>query len=108
MNKVEKFINDFKKLAPEYLSFVFYRGYCYWFAVILAQRFKGDIWFNPDLVHFSAYIEGKLYDIYGQINIGHSPITGKEESRNWVPWEEFQRTNQEAVKSIVDSCIKKE
>lgn len=111
MNKVEKFIHDFKKVSPEYISYTFYRGYCYWFAVILSQRFNGEIWFNPDIVHFAAYIKTKnrawLYDIYGLVNIGVSPITGEPESSNWVSWEEFQKTNQEAVKSIVDSCIKK-
>lgn len=112
MNKVEKFIKDFKKASPEYLEYTFYRGYCYWFALILAERFKGEIWFNPDIVHFAAYIKTKhhtwLYDIYGMVRIGFNPITGEEESGNWMSWEEFQKNNHEAVEGIVASCIKKE
>lgn len=107
MNKVIEFINGFKEASSPYIEWTFYRGYCYWFAVILSERFKGEIWFNPDIVHFAAMINGELYDIYGFVNVGKNPITGEDETSNWMSWEEFQCTHQEAVKSIVDSCIKK-
>lgn len=99
MNKVLQFINDLKKISPAMLEYTFYEGYCYWLAVILADRFKGDIWFNPDIVHFAAKIDGKLYDIYGQID--------DTKPACWMSWEEFQCQHQEAVESIVNSCIKK-
>ena len=97
MNKVLKFINDFVSFSPEILKNVFYNGYCYWFALILAERFKGEIWFNPTIVHFATKINNTLYDINGIV----------ETNNDWISWEEFQWTRQEAVKSIVDSCIKK-
>lgn len=99
MNKVIQFIDDLKKISPAMFEYTFGMGYCYWLAVILADRFKGDIWFNPCIVHFAAKIDGKLYDIYGQIDDTTSPF--------WVSWEEFQYQHQEAVESIVNSCIKK-
>lgn len=110
MDKVEKFITDMKEYFPEELEFTFYRGYCYWFAYILANRFKGEIWFNPTLVHFACYIDEDLYDIYGKIRPGVDPITGEYNEKNddWISWEEFQYCNQEAVESIVYNCIKKE
>ena len=56
MDKIEKFIFDMKNVFPEELEFTFYRGYCYWFAFILANRFKGEIWFNPAIVHFATKV----------------------------------------------------
>lgn len=99
MSKVIQFINDLKKVSPLIIEYTFYEGYCYWLALILANRFKGDIWFNPDIVHFAAKIDDKLYDIYGQID--------DKQSTHWMSWEDFQYQHQEAVESIVRSCIKK-
>lgn len=109
MNKVEEFIHHMKEIFPEEMEFVFYRGYCYWFAFILAERFKGEIWFNPKLVHFAAKIKGQLYDIYGKVTLGICPVTGAEDCSEdeWISWTDFQLQRQEAVESIVDSCIKK-
>lgn len=107
MNKVLKFIDGFKSFEPQYIQYTFYHGYCYWFAFILAERFKGEIWFNPDIVHFAAKINNILYDIYGVVTVGQNPITGKDESDKWISWEEFQYNHQESVKDVVNSCIKK-
>ena len=110
MNKVEQFINKIKQFFPEELEFVFYRGYCYWFAFILAERFKGEIWFNSKIVHFAAKIEDNMYDIYGKVRPGICPITGAEDysENDWIEWSEFQLKHHDVVESIVDSCIKKE
>lgn len=107
---IETFITGFKSVFPEEIEFVFYRGYCYWFAFILANRFKGEIWFNPSIVHFAAQVDGQLYDIYGKVEPGRDPVTGEYNSKNdnWVTWDWFQRNNHEAVESIVKTCIKKE
>lgn len=109
MNKVEMFINEMKSFGPEYVTFLFYRGYCYWFAFILSERFKGEIWFNPHMVHFACKIDEELYDIYGKIDKGRNPITGEYDELDdcWISWEEYQYNNHESVESIVQSCIKK-
>lgn len=109
LNNVERFIKEMKGQFPEEISFVFYRGYCYWFAFILASRFKGEIWFNPKIVHFATKVRGTLYDVYGKVNPGYSPVTGEYDGseNKWVKWSDFQINHHEAVDSIVDSCIKK-
>lgn len=109
MNKVERFIYGVKRIFPEEMEYTFYRGYCYWFAHILATRFEGEIWFNPSMVHFAAYIDNDLYDIYGKITPGMDPTTGEYNpiNDNWIEWGEYQTNNHETVESIVNSCIKK-
>lgn len=109
-DRVEHFIDTMKKDFPEELESVFYRGYCYWYAFILAERFKGEIWFNPKIVHFAAKINGNLYDVYGKIRPGICPVTGNEDysENDWTEWSKFQIERHEAVESIVSSCIKKE
>ena len=65
MSKVERFIYGVKRIFPEEMEYTFYRGYCYWFAFILAERFKGTIWFNPKIVHFATKIDNDMYDVDG-------------------------------------------
>lgn len=97
-NKITKFIDDFKSKHPKEIEDTFMNGYCYWFAMILSIRFKGDIWFNPLLVHFASNIGVYLYDVSGMI----------EDAYGWVPWEQYQRTNQNEAIQIVKKIIKKE
>lgn len=94
------FIEGFKLVNPKAIEHTFYNGYCYWFANILAQRFHGSIWFNPDLIHFACNINEALYDIYGKIE---NAILFKD----WIRWDEYQVNNPELIESIVSSCIKK-
>ena len=110
MDKIEKFIFDMKNVFPEELEFTFYRGYCYWFAFILANRFKGEIWFNPAIVHFATKVGNKLYDVYGEVRPGVNPFTGEYHIKDdvWISWEEFQYNNHDAAESVISSCIKKE
>lgn len=96
-SEVIKFINDFKGIHKKEIENVFYNGYCYWFAYILCGRFIGEIWFNPDEVHFACKIQDKIYDICGEI----------ENTDGWIKWSEFQLTNQYLVEEITNSCILK-
>lgn len=95
--RVTKFIEDFKKKHKEEIEDTFSTGYCYWFAHILATRFKGDIWYNPAQVHFSARINDTLYDIYGII----------DDESNWMSWYDFQLQNHEVAEQIISNSIKK-
>lgn len=108
-DKVIEFLDGMKEVFDDEIKFVFYRGYCYWLANILATRFNGEIWFNSRVVHFAAKIDNKLYDIYGKIEPGFSPVTGQEDDsqEEWYSWESYQILYQETVESIVNSCIKK-
>lgn len=109
-NNVEQFLNKMKEVFSEEIQFVFYRGFCYWLAFILADRFHGEIWFNPKIVHFACMIDGMLYDIYGKIDYGICPVTGEPDGSEdaWVTWEQFQINNHEAAEGVISSCIKKE
>lgn len=109
MMTVIAFIDEFKSISREEIQFIFYRGFCYWFAFILADRFNGEIWFNPKIVHFACKIEEELYDIYGKVDVGYSPVTGEYDGseNDWQTWEHFQLLNHEAAQSVIDSCIRK-
>lgn len=96
--RIQAFIYTFKDKYPEAIEDVFTNGHCYWFAHILAARFKGDIWFNPNIVHFAAKIGSNLYDVCGII----------ESAEGWMSWIDFQLQCQEAVDDIVHTCIKKD
>ena len=47
MDKVISFINKFKFAYKGELEFVFTNGNCYYFAVILKERFGGEIYYLP-------------------------------------------------------------
>lgn len=47
---------------------LFLYGYCYWFAVILSQRFDGEIWYLPIPNHFICKINNRFYDVEGEVN----------------------------------------
>lgn len=107
--EIINFIDGMKEVFDEPIKFVFYRGYCYWFAYMLAGRFNGEIWFNPHIVHFAVKINDSLYDIYGKVEPGICPINGEEDysAEAWQNWTLYQALYQETVSDIVDSCIKK-
>lgn len=108
--QINAFIHSFKEVFPIEIEFTFTNGHCYWFANILAQRFHGDIWFNPALVHFACLIDGNLYDIYGKVTPYRFESKGElqqESFDKWTSWDDFQRNHQDAVQDIVDTCIKK-
>ena len=46
---------------------LFLNGYCYWFAAILANRFRGEVWYLPIENHFVCRIDGFYYDITGKV-----------------------------------------
>lgn len=80
MNDVEKFIKRFK--TPENGSI--FAGDCsYWFAAILYRRFIREgakIMFDTATNHFGTMVNGKVYDITGDITRKYK----------WVPWLELQ------------------
>ncbi len=65
-DKVIQFIGHFNGSED-----VFLHGCCYWFAEILEQRFfvesKAAIKYEPVEGHFVTEIDGKLYDVRGDV-----------------------------------------
>lgn len=60
---VLKFIDAFSDMKEHYLS-----GKCYWFAVILRERFGGRIFYNQIDNHWACLIGGHLFDASGEID----------------------------------------
>ncbi len=96
-NTILSFINVFKSKYPKEITDVFYNGYCYYFALMLQARFGGELFFNPNLVHFAVLINGYLFDIRGKVNLS--------DDKEWYNWEDFQRNND--VTKVIHSCILK-
>lgn len=94
--EVIKFIEFFKRKYPLEITDTFLNGFCYYFAIMLKERFGGCIFYNPDIVHFSVLIDGYLYDITGIINA---------ENATWYEWEGYKQSEDTSV--IQDCCINK-
>ena len=73
-------------------------GNCYWFAFILNHRFDT---YNTFIVydnienHFGCYIEGKVYDITGDIT----------DKYGWLCWDEMYNIDPAHYKRILRDCV---
>lgn len=67
------FINDFNKHESHgVLKNVFTQGYCYYFSIILRERFPGGkIVYSPVMGHFMYLINNTLFDITGIVKTEH-------------------------------------
>lgn len=67
--KICKFIDKFKEYDQnDVIVKTFMNGQCYWFAVILAERFSGgQILYEPIEGYFVTKIVGRYYDIRGDV-----------------------------------------
>ena len=84
METIIKFIDNFKSYdSSNVLENTFLGGYCYYFAVILKERFKGDILYDPIEGHFLFYHKNELYDIRGCVTSIYDIHNLYEESE-WI------------------------
>lgn len=93
------FIKQFQELGA---TTCFSYGMCYWFAQILSQRFadqETEIVYDEIINHFAVKIDGRIYDITGE-------ITHKTQY-HWVNWEEFQLFDEALTKRLYRDCIYK-
>ncbi len=97
MNDIEEFIENFKFMYKLELEQVFTEGNCYYFAVILRERFKGCIYYLPIENHFLCKINEEYYDITGKVKPVESP----------VDWEELEQQDEAHYKRIERDCILK-
>ena len=67
--EVTEFIKGFTQFeVGDCLKNTFTQGYCYYFSLILRERFPGgSIVYIPVMGHFSYLLQGNLYDITGKI-----------------------------------------
>lgn len=100
MNKIENFINKFKHVYPEAAEDLFLYGDCYYFAVILKERFSNAI--IKYLIidnHFITEIDGRLYDIRGD-------ITDIVDNNQLIAWKDMKSYDELLYKRIIRDCIK--
>ena len=82
---------------------VFMNGCCYWFAYILMTRFLHEypmpkIMYNDITGHFATKINGKIYDITGEI----------EETEQWKIFDDYLIQEPSYSQVIIRDCILKD
>lgn len=97
MNEVLEFIQDFKKENPVVIEKLFFEGYCYYFSVILIERFGGEMWYLEIANHFITKIDGQFYDIKGLVILPEKPAL----------WTDFKVLDESHTRRIIRDCIKK-
>lgn len=96
------FINDKNNVSRK--SFVC--GNCYWFALILKNRFPTKlpvIWYDTINNHFVTAICGILYDSYG-VYAPTSPMTIDEFDAFYI-WEDYKKIDPIHAARITENCI---
>lgn len=93
-NSVNNFIGRFREHDSVIDTFCF--GCCYWFALILSERFKKDsavIMYDEVENHFGVMVHGVVYDITGDVTNDY----------NWIPWSSL---DDDLLRSrIIRDCI---
>lgn len=75
-NEVANFLHRFHDFEHD-VTYTFIHGCCYWFAIMMHERFPGSrIMLCKDAIHFVTEIDGRLYDITGD-------VTDKYEVEPW-------------------------
>ena len=97
MDEVLEFIKKFKWRFPKEQEVIFTEGNCYYFAVILRERFSGKIYYLPIVNHFICKIGKEYYDITGKANLGNE--------KPW-DWEEYQKEEPLGSGRIIRDCIR--
>lgn len=92
--EIEKFLERFH--SADDVDVVFTQGCCYWFAVIMAMRFRAPVMYDQVSNHFTVRIHSRLYDITGDVTEKYP------DSVEWNRYMEFDRADFERV---VRDCI---
>lgn len=78
-SEILAFIANFREATDTFLN-----GGCYWFAQMLSVRFGGDTLYDPVVGHFIQRIDGRLYDVRGDV----TPQFGDKELIEWATYAE--------------------
>ncbi len=90
-NEIEEFINRRFQNKDNWLS-----GNCYYFALILKERFNGEIYYDPIDGHFMCLIDGFFYDWTGKLNI---------EKERLIEWSTYSAADCLHYLHIKEDCI---
>jgi len=99
---IEDFILEFKKYEEQnVLARTFTNGFCYYFSVILKEKFpRGDIFYSIEDNHFLFLLNGNLYDINGSVTDNYN----LNKVVKWSTWKDDIIHKQR----IIRDCIEKE
>lgn len=93
MSTILEFIKVFQSPSNHIL---FTECACYWFSVILHQRFPdSSIVYDPQQVHFATKIHGVVYDITGIV----------EDDADYIDWE-YYSSHFDDADMVIEYCIK--
>ena len=72
-------------------------GNCYYFAIILKDRFNGALYYDPIEGHFLCKIDSNYYDYTGKVEIDESILY------NWACYKEQDKLNYQHI--VRDCCM---
>jgi hypothetical protein len=99
-NPIEQFIANFTQ-GNETIIDRFLNGYCYYFALMLKERFGGKIFYQVIEGHFYLCIDNVYYDVRG----AHS--SKEVDWQRMVGWDSFKQYDSLQYERIVQGCILK-
>ena len=84
------FIKKFSNFGKQVVE-CFTKGNCFWFAVVLAMEFAGEIYYDPIVGHFATMINGVMYDITGAVKNTNDFMSLEEIRKDELLWARLQR-----------------
>ena len=105
VREVIEFIYDFKKSNIPVITDLFTQGYCYYFALMLSDRFGGEIMISEKENHFCCQIKvsvanyeiSECFDINGII----------ANNRDFVPFSEYEKIDLLRYQRLIRDCVRK-
>lgn len=91
MNEILRFIKSRFNIDCNWTT-----GNCYYFALILKDRFSGKIFYDVINGHFLTLIGSEYYDFTGKVNI---------EDKVLIEWDNFDEYDLEQKKRIIRDCL---
>ena len=85
-----RFIKKFSDFGNQVVE-CFTKGNCFWFAIILAMEFSGEIYYDPIVGHFATMIDGVMYDITGAVENTSDFVSLEEIRKDELLWARLQR-----------------
>ncbi|MBQ8218390.1 MAG: hypothetical protein IJZ79_03700 [Bacilli bacterium] len=93
--EILEFIDKFKFKFDKELEYVFTSGNCYYFAIILKERFNGEIYYLPIANHFICKIDKEYYDITGIAKMNEEVYK----------WDNFKEFDEASYNRIIRDCL---
>ena len=84
------FIKKFSDFGNQVVE-CFTKGNCFWFAMVLAMEFAGEIYYDPIVGHFATTINGVMYDITGVVKNTSDFVSLEEIRKDELLWARLQR-----------------